>query len=380
MADDNKDKKVYDALYDSIDSSLGEQIDAQTQEIQAQQEKVNALSERVRKAEENRESVLGAIFEERKPVYDEERDKRIRNRAIVQSLGDMLSAAASGYFAFNKRGRGFVPENVSNGHLSSLAELNNLREEYRKRGEAWRELDLSRRQTQADAEVEGARMLLTAEQSRLDNRQKTLDDLLLERAKQQYNRQRDLARSELRREETRDRIETEARYNTDRRTDNSNTPYELSEDDAITRDIAVRLYGNKAYGYDLSETIDIEKGYNNQGESIEREVVKPKRTYRSAGDIKDVDWRDVLNTWNSDKNIREARKTYDAKRREYIRQGYAPSVAHTMALNAIGDTEDDYSISDAMQEAVEFFKSLGYDGATAAALAAQEVRLQQEEE
>ena len=107
-------------------------------------------------------SLMGSLLQEQKPQYDEKKEKRLRNTAIAQSVGDMLSAAAQGIFAFNKKGAGYVPKVEGNSALKSIEAINEMQEEYRRRNEAWRGLDLKYKKAQADAEIEAARQLLTA--------------------------------------------------------------------------------------------------------------------------------------------------------------------------------------------------------------------------
>ena len=125
----------------------------------------------------NRTSVMGSLLQKQKPQYDEKKEKRLRNTAIAQSVGDMLSAATRGIFAFNKKGAGYVPKVEGNSALKSIEAINEMQEEYRRRNEAWRGLDLKYRSAQADAEVEAARQLLTAGDEAVEKRRKELADI-----------------------------------------------------------------------------------------------------------------------------------------------------------------------------------------------------------
>lgn len=125
----------------------------------------------------NRTSLMGSLLQEQKPQYDEKKEKRLRNTAIAQSVGDMLSAAARGIFAFNKKGAGYVPKIEGNSALKSIEAINEMQEEYRRRNEQWRGLDLKYRSAQADAEVEAARQLLQAGDEAVARRKDELDRL-----------------------------------------------------------------------------------------------------------------------------------------------------------------------------------------------------------
>lgn len=132
--------------------------------------KTQAQRDAVAKALENKTSVLNAIFEQRKPKYDENKEKRQRQRVVINALGDMLSAAAMGAHAYGKKGAGIVPTPAGGGHLKSLEEISRMQEEYRKKREEWKELGLKLTEAQEDSKVEAAKQLLT----QAENREKEL--------------------------------------------------------------------------------------------------------------------------------------------------------------------------------------------------------------
>ena len=156
-------KEIYQGQYDS----LGDQYAREQAEVEAQRAKYDAQAQKVSKAQEEGRSVVGALLEQQKPVYDENKDKRLRNRAIVQSLGDMLSAVAMGAHAYGKKGAGYVPKPTDGGHLTSLSEVDKMREEYLKRGEEWKNLELNWKKAQADAKIAAEEKLLTKEETKL---------------------------------------------------------------------------------------------------------------------------------------------------------------------------------------------------------------------
>lgn len=158
-------------------SSLG---DAEAQALTNYEDAEKQREELRKKYDEalkNRTSLMGSLLQEQKPQYDERKEKRLRNTAIAQSVGDMLSAAARGIFAFNKKGAGYVPKVEGNSALKSIEAINEMQEEYRRRNEAWRGLDLKYKEAQADAEVEAARQLLTASDDNVKNQKDKLDNL-----------------------------------------------------------------------------------------------------------------------------------------------------------------------------------------------------------
>lgn len=138
------------------------QEDARQKEYAAAQERTQRQREAVNEALQRGTSVWNSLLEKQKPVYDVDKEKRLRNRAIIQSLGDILSSTAKGAIAYGRKGMGYVPQSADSGHFKSLEEMNRLQEEYAKRKEAWRELALTSRAQQAQNEVAAAQALLKA--------------------------------------------------------------------------------------------------------------------------------------------------------------------------------------------------------------------------
>lgn len=165
-----------------------DRAEKQQQEYVLAQQKTEQQREAVQKAIENGTSVLGGLLETQKPQYDRQKEKRLRNTAIAQSIGDMLSAAARGAFAFGKRGMGYVPKvNEGNSALKSIENINKMQEEYRKRNEDWKALELKYKQAQADAETEAAKQLLTAKESAEERARKRADEATAE-AREAYRK------------------------------------------------------------------------------------------------------------------------------------------------------------------------------------------------
>lgn len=138
------------------------QEEARQKEYVAAQERTQRQREAVNEALQRGTSLWGSILEKQKPVYDVDKEKRLRNRAIIQSLGDILSSTAKGAIAYGRKGMGYVPQSADGGHFKTLEEMNRLQEEYAKRKEAWRELNLQMRTQQASNEVAAAQALLKA--------------------------------------------------------------------------------------------------------------------------------------------------------------------------------------------------------------------------
>ena len=141
--------------------SLGARVAQRNAEIEAyNQQRTEALN-RANEARENKRSIMKALLAKQKPEYDEDRAKRIRNNAIIQSFGDMMNAATRGYFAYRPQGAGVYPKISENSPLKNIEELNRMREEYLKRNEAWKNLGYEIEAGEADAKVKAAESLAT---------------------------------------------------------------------------------------------------------------------------------------------------------------------------------------------------------------------------
>lgn len=141
--------------------SLGARVTQRNAEIEAyNQQRTEALN-KANEARENKRSIMKALLAKQKPEYDEDRAKRIRNNAIIQSFGDMMNAATRGYFAYRPQGAGVYPKISENSPLKNIEELNRMREEYLKRNEAWKNLGYEIEASEADAKVKAAESLAT---------------------------------------------------------------------------------------------------------------------------------------------------------------------------------------------------------------------------
>lgn len=169
---------------------LRAEVEAEEEAYKKQNEEYARRLEKARAARENHRSVIASIVEDNKPKYDENRAKKLRNIAIVQSLGDMLSAAARGYFAYRKGGAGVVPNVKTDSPFKPLDEINKMREEYLKRNEEWKELDDSLKIKQSEAEIAAEEALatkyeqdLTQRRTEIEKRRKDYDDWLAKHIK-----------------------------------------------------------------------------------------------------------------------------------------------------------------------------------------------------
>jgi hypothetical protein len=180
---------------------LRAEVEAEEEAYTKQNEAYARRLEKVRAAKENHRSVIASIAEDQKPKYDENRAKKLRNIAIVQSLGDMLSAAARGYFAYRKGGAGVVPNVKTDSPFKPLDEINKMREEYLKRNEEWKELDASLKIKQSEAEIAAEEALATKyeqdlkqRRTEVEKRRKMYDDWLAKQIKSEEDAYRDAAK------------------------------------------------------------------------------------------------------------------------------------------------------------------------------------------
>lgn len=141
--------------------SLGEQYEAQQAKVAEAKARETDLIDKAHKAREEGRSVLQALWEEQKPVYDENKEKRLRNKAMIQSLGDILSATTAGALAYGKKGAGVVPTLASNSPYKSIEEMNRLQQAYQLNNEKWKALDYKMREAEAENKIQAAEALAT---------------------------------------------------------------------------------------------------------------------------------------------------------------------------------------------------------------------------
>lgn len=172
-------RSVYNkSLYDDY-------VAAQAAE-EAERAKYQEYTDSIKRAQENKTSVMKAVYDTYKPKFDEKKATDLRKVATIQSFGDMLSAAARGYFAYRDKGAGVVPNVQSNSALSSVEELNRMRETYLAENKQWRDLMADYNLKQAEAEVSSAKEAMTEYKARMkdattrkEDARKTYNDAVL---------------------------------------------------------------------------------------------------------------------------------------------------------------------------------------------------------
>lgn len=320
-------------MYGSIGASIADELQREDARVAASEARAAERRQRLEEAQKNRTSLLGAIIQERKPKYDADKERRLRNRAIVQSLGDMLSAAVVGVNAFGKRGAGHVTPLNSESALASLNEINRMREEYRQRGEEWRDLELNYRQALADDEVAAAQALLTKEEAELARNKQALDAA---RGRQQSY---DMAMAQQKAsEEERERAREHAIYMETLRQQGDSERGEREQtqnaDDFAVKTIAEMVLGGSAYGKDVKTTTE-----RKTREKIGADGLKVIEEYDAPTTVETQrDWVSLtadqraaqVQEWRSNKDVRKAKEHYDS----LIAAGYAPEVAMNMIQRA----------------------------------------------
>lgn len=171
------------SIYDNLMQLWGGTLNRKQSAIKSSAGQMTALDkerkeaeEKLAKARENKSNFLATLLEEQKPVRKEDEEKKLRNRAIIKGLGDLVGAIAAGAHAYGKRGMGYVPTLAISSPLKDIEKLNALQDEYLKRKEAWKNLDLKIRMGDIDAESAEAQAAYTNAVERMKDAQKRYDD------------------------------------------------------------------------------------------------------------------------------------------------------------------------------------------------------------
>lgn len=148
--------------------SIGAQQEALQAKYDARQANINDMQNRINEAKANQMSVLSAFVEKQKPVYDEKKEKRMRNRAMIQAFGDVLAEASKGYFAYNKKGAGVVPKSTPSNALEEVNKISEMQKKYLDEKKAWDTLNMDWQAKKTQADIDAAEALLTKEEKYQD--------------------------------------------------------------------------------------------------------------------------------------------------------------------------------------------------------------------
>lgn len=239
-----------DAHWGMLDT-MGERVAQRNAEIEQAQKNRDESLRKANEARENHTSTLGALWQKQKPEYDEDRAKRVRNNAIIQSFGDMMNAALRGYFAFRPQGAGVYPNISENSPLKNIEELNRMREQYLKRNEEWKNLGYEIEESEAEAKVKAAESLaklMDAEYKealkRGENAEEALQSAYEAALKAQYEGNKAIATA-WGKEEAEGRRDARAKYTADR------------ADARAAAQIASRTSGSEKADNDDEEVYDV---------------------------------------------------------------------------------------------------------------------------
>lgn len=206
------------SIYDDIANIWSADLTGKAKAIERAAEQMTARDKERKEAEalltkarENRSNFLGTLLEEQKPVRKEDEEKKLRNRAIIKGLGDLVGAVASGAHAFGKRGAGVVPTLATSSPLKDIEKLNALQEEYLKRKEAWKALDLKIRMGEIDTNTEEAQAAYNKALERMKDAKVAYKDALDDYATADTDYRKDMTKA-ITEERRQDRIDERERY------------------------------------------------------------------------------------------------------------------------------------------------------------------------
>lgn len=228
-------------------SSMGDTYAQQMAEKDAAEARYKEAIDKMHNARANNRSAMYALLEEQKPTYDYDREKRERNKATIKALGDVLSAVTAGANAYGKNGAGVVPTLASNSPYKEIEKINAMQEEYRKRNEAWKALDIKMRADEENAKLAAAEALATASGKSLEDAiadvnatREAVNKGMLEIGKTERKEQGANARAVMREEATNAR----AMYNAQNKAEDR-VEEEVSDDEILR--IVDELYGPQNY-------------------------------------------------------------------------------------------------------------------------------------
>lgn len=171
-------------MYTSEISSLATEQEKLQEAYAARQAQIDERRKRMDEAKANRMSVFSAFVDEQKPEYDEKKEKRMRNRALIRAFGDVLSEASKGLFAYRKKGAGVVPKSTPSNALEEVNKISEMQKKYLAEKKAWNNLKMDWEDRKAQAEEAAAEALLAKDEKQ--------QDALMDRMKENRERGRHL--------------------------------------------------------------------------------------------------------------------------------------------------------------------------------------------
>lgn len=157
--------------------SIGAEMEALQAKRDARQAYINDMQKRINDAKANQMSVFSAFVQQQKPEYDEKKEKRMRNRAMIQAFGDVLAEASKGYFAYNKKGAGVVPTSTPSKALEEVNKISEMQKKYLNDKKTWDNLNFEWQQKKSQADIDAADALLAKEEKYQEKLEKRIDEL-----------------------------------------------------------------------------------------------------------------------------------------------------------------------------------------------------------
>lgn len=267
-------------------SSMGDTFAQQMAEKDAAEARYKEAIDKLHNARANNRSAMYALLEEEKPTYDYDREKRERNKATIKALGDVLSAVTAGANAYGKNGAGVVPTLASNSPYKEIEKINTMQEEYRKRNEAWKALDVKMRADEENAKLSAAEALATASGKDLEDAMADLNTTreavnkgMLEIGKAERKEQGANARAAMRETESNKR----AVYNAQNKAQSSNTELSPEEKNAL-----IALFD----GYTIDSESETETPIIHPftGENTGKTKISTTKQSKGFGEFSAIDW------------------------------------------------------------------------------------------
>lgn len=341
VTQDNKEQieSTADARSVYNNSLYDDYVEAQKQADAAKAE-LQGYKDSAKKARENKTSVMKAVYNTYKPKYDEKKATDLRKVATIQSLGDMLSAATRGYFAYRDKGAGVVPNVNNNSALSSVEELNRMRETYLAENKQWRDLMADYELKAADAQIAAAESDVNEQKARIndansraDAARKAYNDAVLKgiiaqetedreaRKTENYNEQKALDRAAADR-----RAEKKSGNNKD-----SNKKEEYTLEDYKIRDAYRKAHPRYKKVADGPESRDVpytQEDYEKlSADARKEEMVRAKAWYEKT----------TKQNEDNKEQAQQAASEYGATYDWLIKAGYSDTEARKMAAEVVSE-------------------------------------------
>lgn len=160
---DNKNTttNIYQGYLDKRDS-LAAQLAEMDKKAEDEKKRREDYLTQIKTAQQNHTSLKNAMVEKAKPMYDDQKEKRLRTAAIISSLGDLLTAATKGFIAYGKNGAGVVPQGVQSNAMEGIQQINDMQQKYLRERKEWESLSDKWELEKSASNIEAAKALLSA--------------------------------------------------------------------------------------------------------------------------------------------------------------------------------------------------------------------------